>query len=206
MVGVPSGIAAPPNRQRMLSIMRDVDFPGGHDDHMWMARRLEAFSCKLNQGSPSAFLEDLLLCGLLMERGFDISDSPQLAGRCFPDRWLRAVPRLLTSGCPESSWRFIEKGVIRFEGKGAGKGNSSRWCIDGKLLEPLFLEWHELGACLIFQNLALALQPLMQEPPESAEITITGTNRHTGRQWLRELKSALRALGTDPSLHRLVIG
>lgn len=206
MVGVPRDIATPPNRQRMLTVLREVDFPGETEDHIWMTRRLEAYARKLNQGVPSDYLEDLLLSGLLLERGFDITTSPQLNGRCFPDRWLRAVPSLLKKGCPESSWRLIEKGVIRFEGKSAGKVNSSRWCIDGKLLEPLFTEWHELGACLVFQNLALALHPLMQEPSESAEITLTGTNRYTGRQWLRELKSALRALGTDPSLHRLAIG
>jgi hypothetical protein len=105
MVGVPRDIATPANRQRMLTIMREVDFPGEHIDHIWMTRRLEAFACKLNQGVPSDYLEDLLLSGLLLERGFDVTASSQLNGRCFPDRWLRAVPSLLKHGCPESCWR-----------------------------------------------------------------------------------------------------
>lgn len=204
MVGIPRDVATPPNRQRMLTIMRDVDFPGEPGDHLWMARRLETFACKLNRGTPSDFLEDLLLSGLLLERGFAVTSSPQLNGRCFPDTWLRSVPTLLTHGCPESSWRLIETGVLRFEGQGTG--SSHRWCIEGRHLTPYCHEWYELGECLIFQNLARGLLPLLQDASGKTEIKITGANRHTGRHWLRELKSALRALGTDPALHLLLIG
>lgn len=204
MVGIPREISIPSNRQRLLTIMREVDFPGGKEDHHWMAHRLETFACKLNEGSPSDFLEDLLLSGLLMERGFDVSASSQLHGRCFPDRWLRAVPALLRHGCPESSWRLIETGVLRFDGEGSG--HCHQWCIEGRHLKPYLLAWHELGKCLIFQNLARGLLPLIQDASGQAEITLTGADRHTGRHWLRELKSALRALGSEPASHQLRIG
>ncbi len=81
-----------------------------------------------------------------------------------------------------------------------------RWCIKGRHLTPYCRKWYELGECLIFQNLARGLLPLIRDAPEQTEIKITGANRHTGRHWLRELKSALCALGTDPAPHLLLIG
>jgi hypothetical protein len=204
MVGIPQEIATPANRRRLAAIMREVGFPGENQDHIWIARRLEAFACKLNQGTPSDYLEDLLLSAILMERGFDPAEAPQLAGRCFPDQWLRAVPRLLKIGCPESSWRLIESGILRFDGDGFG--HAHRWCIEGQHLQTCFLEWYEMAESLVFKNLARGLAPLIQDSSRQAEIKITGTSRQTGRQWLRELKSALHALGADPSPHRLVIG
>jgi hypothetical protein len=177
---------APESTRRMVEIFQQAGLPGEAEDHVWMANRLHRIAENVDEGPRVAYITDLLISGLLLERGFDPAHSTHLQGRDFPEHCLRAVPGLLKHGFPRSSWQLVERGVLVFEGVVWGK--TERWVIQGQLLKPLLDTWHEIGEQLVFKNLAGGLSPLLNE---NLQIKISGVNRETGREWLAGLRQNL---------------
>lgn len=186
MVAFLGQIQAPESTRRMIEIFQQAGLPGDAEDHVWMANRLHRIAENVAEGTGVAYVEDLLISGLLLERGFDPAHSSHLQGREFPEHCLRAVPGLLKRGFPRSSWQLVEKGVLVFEG--AVWGKTERWVIQGQLLKPLLDTWHEIGEQLVFKNVAGGLSPLLNE---NLQIKISGVDRETGRQWLSGIRHNL---------------
>ncbi|WFB34853.1 hypothetical protein P3T73_11850 [Kiritimatiellota bacterium B12222] len=187
---------------RLIEALRESGLPGELSDHEWMAQRIYHFAEQLGEGTQTDYLADLLLTGLLLERGCNPAKSKKLSERNFPDHYLRAVPPLLKVGCPPSSWRLVEKGVLVYEGQ--VWGNEGRWVIKGQTLKPLLDEWHELGEQLVMQHVAKGLIPLVHDAGEPPQIKINGVDRKTGRKWLTALKECLNSIGGDKLPHLIV--
>jgi len=187
---------------RVIDILRESGLPGENSDHEWIALRIRHFAENLAEGDSSEYLTDLLITGLLVERGMDPSLSPQLQGRDFPENSLKAVPPLLKIGCPVHSWRLVEKGVLTYEG--TVWGDESRWVIRGQMLAPLVEEWHELGEQMLLQHVARGLVPLVHDSQFPPQIKLNGVDRTTGRKWLQGLRSCLQHFG-GPCLPHLMM-
>jgi len=196
MVGIPRELIPSPAPARLLAALTEAEFPGDTKDHHWIASRLHKQAARLNLEQPSEELEDLLLAGLLRERGFDPENCPHLHDRAFPESWLRAAPVLLRCRSCSITWPLIRNGVLRRES--GLMPRQSRWRIDGEALLPLTRDWHELGEHLMFANLARTLVALLGDDRPEGEVKITGVSRDTGRRWLKQLQGGLCDLGVDP--------
>jgi len=189
-------------RRRLAEALREAEVPGEAEDHEWMAGRLHRGLENLDPEDRFPWMEELLLSGLLMGIGMNPADCPRLEGACFPESWLRAVPPMLRSGFPQITWQLIQTGVLTHEG--APWGKTERWRIDGKRLEPLLNEWHELGETLVFRNLARGLAPLSRDHEGRVQIALGNVDRDRGRSWLRQLRNALAPMTPDAAPHLLL--
>lgn len=187
---------------RLLEILSDSGLPGARSDHEWMAQRIWSYAKNLETPDACEYLADLLTTGFLLEHGIDPSTLTQLQGRDFPDAALRAVPPLLKIGCPASSWRLVEKGVLCYEG--TVWGGEGRWVIRGQILKPLTDEWHELGEQMVLQHVARGLVPLVHDFHTPPQIKLSGVDRKTGRKWLAGLRDCLAHLGGSRLPHLMI--
>mgnify|MGYP000507103875 CR=1 FL=1 len=187
---------------RLIEILNEAALPGDATDHAWIVQRIWHHAERLGEGQQQEYLADLLLTGFLLERGIDPAQIPQLNGRDFPEHSLRAVPPLLKIGCPSSSWRLIEKGVLEYEG--TVWGGEGRWVIQGRTLKPLLDEWHELGEQMVMQHVARGLVPLVHDASQPPQVKINGIDRKTGRKWLQDLRSCLQHIGGGTLPHLMV--
>lgn len=190
MVAVLETVEGAGPSRRTMEILQQAGMPGEARDHAWMAGKLDRIAAKLDAGrGRSDYVADLLISGLLLERGLDPSGCPHLVGREFPDHCLRAVPGLLKCGFPLRSWQLVESGVLVAEGRGWGGGE--RWAIQGQKLKPLLDTWHEMGEQMVLKHLAEGLRPLVSEAGDNLQIRLSGLDRGRARQWLMRLREWL---------------
>jgi hypothetical protein len=167
--------------------------PGGEEDHAWMARNLVRALDAL--GEEADRILPAVVSGLLLEMGEDPARSPTLEGCCFPQRWLETAPALLRCGFPETAWRLVESGCLRFESPSTAP--SGRWRLEAGCLRQAFDGWYEIGEQLLLPNLARRLLPLVREQ-RNPSMALAGLTPAEARHWIAALRREWEHQGLSP--------
>jgi hypothetical protein len=184
---------------RLISILKETGLPGEDSDHQWIASRLQHHAESLSHVHSSQYVADLLVSGILIERGLDPSKSKYLAGRGFPEACLRSAPKLLQIGCPKSTWELIEAGILSYQGTVWGK--TDRWVLHGSFFRSVTDTCHELGRHAVMNKIARGVIPLLHDSGSPVQIQLTGMSRDQGRRCLDELTSQLHRAAPNHKPH-----
>ena len=189
MVGIPDTDTYQRVSPRLLRMLKDAELPGDRCDHEWMGRRIQDAAEKLTDRFPREYGEDLILSGLAVDLGLDLSKAKDIENRAFPQPWLTSIPKLLQCGFPKASWRLIESGVLSYEPDAVDACYA--WRLELTRISALTRDCYELGQDLILRILSEGLIGITHQREHNSRIRIMAPSVAEGRVWRRQLKGFL---------------
>ena len=175
---------------RLLRMLQDAELPGDRTDHEWMGQRIQEAAEKLTDRFPAEYGQDLILSGLALELGLDLSKAKDLESRTFPQPWLTSIPKLLQCGFPKASWRLIESGVLSYEPHAIDAKYA--WRLELTKISALTEDCYELGQDLLLRILSEGLIGITHQRERDSRIRIVAPSLSEGRAWRKQLKGLLR--------------
>jgi hypothetical protein len=177
-----------------LRLLREAELPGDAVDHEWMGERIQAAAEKLTDRFPAEYGQDLIISGLALELGLDLSKTTDLETRVFPQPWLSSIPRLLQCGFPKASWRLIESGVLRYEPNAVDAVYA--WRLDLTRIPALTQDCYELGEDLLVRVISEGLMGITHQREQDSRIRIIAPTLTEGRSWRKRLEGLMMKQGS----------
>lgn len=184
---------------RLLRMMRQVHLPGEESDHVWMGQRIEEAVDQMAERMSHERGQELLISGLAMEMGLDLSEAEDLDGCLFPEEWIRSVPPLLQCGFPTEAWRLVEAGLLRVESGACGA--QVAWRLDVRPVESSLDDFFELGHQTLLIPIVEGLMSLFLDENHNARISVRASSMSESRQWVKKIRAVWEELSDEPVPH-----
>lgn len=180
--------------------MRQIELPGEASDHVWMGQRLEQAVEQMAERMSHERGQELLISGLAMEMGLDLSSAEDLEGAVFPEQWVRSVPALLQCGFPTLGWRLVESGLLRVE-MGSFDAKKVVWRLDVRSIESSMDDCFELGHQTLLKPIVEGLMSILLGQDTNAHLSVRASSMEESRKWVKWIRDTWSKISDAPIPH-----